>query len=508
MNPGSRVVVNTVAQYVRTLIGIVVMLYTSRVVLDSLGVDDFGIYSVVAGVINMLAFIKTSLAQTTQRYLSFNYGKGDSAMVQRVFNNSLFTQLLFSVLLCGLLLALTVPVMDHMLKIPEERQHAARIVYYLMIANIFVDMQSTPYLATLIARENIVYSSVVQILDSILKIPIAISLTMIAGDRLTWYSMMLFGICVINYICYRLFCMVKYPECRKRLSFRAVEKGVFREMFSFMGWNMYGTICVMGRSQGIAVLLNNFFTTAVNAAYGIGNSFTSQISFLSNSLCNAINPRIIKAEGAGNRARMLRLSEMSCKFSFLLLSMAAVPAIIYMDTILELWLKEVPEYTGLFCSYIVVATVLNLVSSNFYTASQAVGDVKRYNLYLSTIRVLTLPAAWLILRMGGNVRDVMICYLIFELSSTVARVIYAHVTMGLSYRAYFKNVILPVIPIVGVNIAVCWGLSLVLPGWWFLLTSAVSVFVIGGMTLLMGLSRDEREEVSLIWTRIKGRLSR
>ena len=508
MNPGSRVVVNTTAQYVRTFISVIVSLYTSRVVLDSLGQDDFGIYSVVGGVVAMLAFIKTSLAQTTQRYLSFNYGKQDEGMVQRVFNNSLFTQLLISVLLCGTLLALTVPVTEHMLKIPAERMQAAKVVYYLMIANIFVDMQSTPYLAALVARENIVYSSVVQILDSLLKIPIAVSLMMIAGDRLKWYSFMLFGICVVNYICYRVFCMVKYPECRKTLSLKSVDKSTFKEMFSFMGWNMYGSLCATGRSQGIAVLLNNFFTTAVNAAYGIGNAFFGQIAFLSNALCNAINPRIIKAEGSGNRERMLRLSEMSCKFSFLLLSMAAIPAFVYMDTILSLWLKEVPEYTAVFCNYILFATLLSLLAANFSTANQAVGDVKRYNLYLSTIRLLTIPAVWWLLWRGGNVKGVMICFVAFEIIATVARVVYMHLTVGLSYRSYFRNVVLPVIPVVGVNLAVCWGLSLVLHGWWFLLTSAVSVLVTGGMTLLAGLSVDEREEVSSIWKRIKGRMAR
>lgn len=508
MNPGSRVVVNTTAQYIRTFISVIVSLYTSRVVLDSLGQDDFGIYSVVGGVVAMLAFIKTSLAQTTQRYLSFNYGKQDTDMVQRVFNNSLFTQLLISVLLCGTLLALTVPVTEHMLKIPADRMQAAKVVYYLMIANIFVDMQSTPYLAALVARENIVYSSIVQILDSLLKIPIAVSLMMIAGDRLKWYSFMLFGICIVNYICYRVYCMIKYPECRKTLSFKTVDKNTFREMFSFMGWNMYGSLCAAGRSQGIAVLLNNFFTTAVNAAYGIGNSFFGQISFLSNALCNAINPRIIKAEGSGNRARMLRLSEMSCKFSFLLLTMAAIPAFVYMDTILSLWLKEVPEYTAIFCNYIMLATLLNLLSANFSTANQAVGDVRRYNLYISTIRILTIPVVWLLLWRGCGVKVVMICFMAFELAAAVVRVIYMHLTVGLSYRSYCRNVLLPVIPVVAVNLAVCWGLSRVLTGWWFLLTSAISVLVTGGMTLLAGLSRDERGELSVIWNRVKGRFGR
>lgn len=487
-----RVVVNTAAQYLRALISFVVTLYTARVVLANLGVSDYGIFSVIAGVVAMLSFIQGNLAKTSQRFLAFYQGKGDKATVVKVFNNCVCTQLIVAVALCGMLLALTPVVFRWLLNIAPDRLQSAHTVYYLTVGMLFFNLLSTPYLAALITRENIVYSSIVQIVDALLKLPIAISLIYISDNKLEWYSLMMAGITVFNLLCYYGYCRISYEEC-KGFSFRSFDGKMFKEMFSFMGWNVYGTACWTARTQGIALMLNNFFTVAINSAYGIANQVMGQISFVSNSLTNAINPRIIKAEGAGDRPRMLHLTEISCKYSFLLLSIIVIPAVLHMDTILGIWLKEVPEFTSMFCSWILVSALVDQLTVNLNAANHAVGNVKEFNLKLYSIKLLTLPVAWLILKMGWPLVWVMVDYLAFEAVCAAARLVFIHDTTGLSYRSYFRTVLLPVLPVLAVNTAACWLVSRHLSGWWFVVTFAVSAGVTIGMTLLTASKGSEKE---------------
>lgn len=507
MRASTRVAVNTSVQYLRTFVSIIITLYTSRVVLANLGVEDYGIFSLIGGVVALLAFIQNNLSRTTQRFLSYYHGKNDQAMIVKIFNNSVATQWIVSILLCGVLAMLADVLLEHLVNIPSGRQSAARCVYWLMIASLFVNLQSTPYLATLIARENIVYSSIVQMVDALLKIPVAVSLIWISDNRLEWYSGMSFLVVSLNFFMYYAYCKSKYAECRS-FSFRSFDRTLFREMFSFMGWNVYGTACIFGRTQGIAILLNRFFGTAVNAAFGIGGQVSGQIGFLSSALTTAINPQIIKAEGGGERKRMFRLSEISCKFSFLLMSVVAIPAIIYMPTLLKLWLKDVPEYTSMFCIAVILANQIDLLTLNLNTANQAIGNVKIYSICINTIKILTLPVAWYVLHLGKNPTAVMAVYVIFEALCAMSRLVFLHITVRLSVKQYLRNVFFMVIPPVAVNILICHYVSTYLTGWMFLVTGCISVIMTGAVTLLVGLRPDERMVLEGLTGRIFKRIKR
>ncbi len=439
----------------------------------------------------MLSFFQGNLSRTSQRYLSYYQGKGDKKTVVKIFNNCVTTQLIIAVALCGILLLCTPLVFRFLLNIDPSRLDTAKIVYLLAVGMLFFNLLSTPYLAALISRENIVYSSIIQIFDAFLKIPIAISLIYISGDKLTWYSIMTFSVCVLNTLCYYAYCRLKYYEC-KEFSFKSFDFAIFKDMFSFMGWNIYGTLCVTGRTQGIALLLNNFFTVAINSAYGIANQLMSQLSFISNALTIAMNPRIIKSEGAGDRQKMLRLTEISCKFSFLLLSIIIIPAVLHMDTILEIWLKNVPDYTSMFCKFILISALADQLTVNLAAANHAVGNVKQFNLRLYTIKIITLPVAYVLLKLHMPVYYVMIDYLVFEIICATARVVFIHQTIGLSIRGYLKNVLVSVVPSLLANIAVCLVVFRYFGGWWCLLTFVVSALITVVATILFGLKEDEK----------------
>lgn len=507
MKASTRVVVNTGVQYLRTIISIGITLYTSRIVLANLGDNDYGIYSLIGGVVSMLAFIQNNLASTTQRYLSYYRGKGDDRLVMILFNNSVCAQLIIAITLCLMLASSVNIVFNHIVNITPERITSARIVYWLMIGSLFINLQSTPYLAVLISRENIVYSSVVQMVDAILKIPIAISLIWISKGKLEWYSFMTFGIVLLNYLLYFIYCKKKYFECRQ-FKFSSFDIKICKSMFSFIGWNSYGTGCVIARTQGTAILLNNFFGTAINAAFGIANQLAGQLSFVSSSLTTAINPQIIKAEGAGNRNHMFRIAEISCKFSSLLFSIISIPAVIYMPTILSLWLENVPEYTAMFCSFIVISTQVDLFTLNLNTASQAIGNVKAYNLWINSIKAITIIIVYVALRIGMSPTIAMVGYVFVELICSIGRVIFDRIQYGIPVQQYARNVLFPIIPVLMMNIVICTFVSRYLTGILFILTGLISVFVIMVMTYVWGLKDDEREIFHNIFKSIMFRIKR
>lgn len=507
MKASSRVVVNTLAQYIRTVITIVIVLYTSRVVLANLGVDDFGIYSLVGGVISMLAFVRRNLSRTIQRFLSYHHGSGNKSMVVQIFNNSVCTQLFISMGLCLILLLCMPLIFNYLLNIPRGRIEAARVVYVLMIANLFFHMLSAPYEAALIARENIVFSSIVSVVDAILKIPVAISLIYISANKLEWYSVMMALIVFLNYIVFWLYCKWKYEEC-SHFSFRTFDRSLFVEMFSFMGWNVYGTMCITGRTQGVAILLNRFFSTAINAAFGLGGQVAGQIQFLSSALTTAINPQIIKAEGSGNRIRMFRLAEISCKFSFLLMNILAVPSLFYMDFLLNIWLKEVPPFTAMFCQMIILTELVDLTTLNLATANQAVGNVKVYSICIQTVKVMTLPVVWFVLYRGMGPFEVMVVYVTFEAICAISRLIFLHVNIKLSIGQFVRNVFAGTMPVFLLNLLACYFACQYFEGWLFVIGYAVSFLVTSMATWSLGLKQDEKEILCQILSKVKNIVSK
>ncbi len=491
MEKSTRVILNTIVQYIRTIITTIVALYTSRIVLSSLGVDDYGIYSLVGGVIGMLSFIQNNLSAATQRFLSYHQGRKDQQMVIKVFNNSLSTQIIITSFLCIILAICTQPIFNHLLNIPTHRIHSAHIVYWLMLVSLFFNMMSAPFLAALVSRENIVYSSLIQIIDAIIKVPIVLCLTIIQDNRLEWYSVMMVSVTIFNFLCYYIYARKKYDECQ-HFSMSDFDFKLCKEMLSFMSWFIYSSLCIVGRTQGIAILLNNFFTTAMNTAYGIGGALAGQLYFISAAISTAFRPRIIKTEGGGERQQMFRLSEISCKFAFILISMITIPMILHMDDVLSLWLEDVPDYTATFCIGILLAHWIDALTIDMGTANAAIGNVRTYLLLISTIKILTIPITLIVLIMDGQPFHVMSVYFIVEAFCSLSRVVFLHYTVQLSLTSFFNNVISKVTLPILTNITICYFVSLYCHGILFLITCVISVIVTSSMTYLLGLKNDEK----------------
>jgi len=498
MIASTRVVFNTSIQYLRSILSVIISLYTTRLVLKYLGSNDYGIYSLVGGVVAMLSFIKVSLASTTQRYLSFYQGKKDLQMQKSIFNNSVFTQFLISIAIITLLLLLQPYIFNKLLNIDVERIYAAKWVYRFMLISLFFTMQSTPYYATLISHENILFSTLVQIGETLSKIPIVIALTISTVDNLVLFSALSTFVQIVIYFVYQFYCKNKYSETRK-LNIRLFNKNVFKDMFSFMGWVVYSTGCVVGRTQGLAIILNKFFSTAINAAYGISWHLSGQVSFLSSSLLNAINPQIIRAEGEQNRKRMFRLAEIASKFSFLLLAMITIPSIIEMKTLLTIWLKDFPEYTVMFCQFILLTNLADQLTIGLVTANKAIGNIKNYSITINTIKLLTVPTAFICLRIGLPVISVMISLLLFELICAISRLFFLKISGGLSIIGFIQRVfmyeIIPIAATVAVSLVISNARNSNIS---FLYTFFASFFVMGLTAYFAGLTSDEKDIVNTL----------
>lgn len=437
----ARLIVNTGAQYARTIINLILSLYSARLILGALGIDDYGVFTLIAGVVSMLAFMTNAMVSTTQRFMSYHQTKSDLRVQQQIFGNSLIMHLLFSLGVLAFLELVGLFLFDGFLNIAPERIPAAKIVYQCAIAMILCSSITAPFKALLISHENLVYISIIDVLDGIFKVGVAFLLIYISHDKLVLYGYLMICIYALNLIAFSVYDFRKYKECVLP-KIKNFNKTYLKSMSSFVGWQLYSTGCVIGRTQGTAIILNKFFGTVVNAAFGIALQVSGAVNFISSGLVTSINPQIVKAEGSGDREKMFELAEAASKFSFLLLAMVVVPLTFVMPEVLKIWLGRVPEDAVLFCNVILYTALIDQITYGLTSANQAIGDIKWYSITINTIKILTLPALWLLLKCNVRLEIAIWIYAVIELICALSRLPFLKYTGGLKIRIYIKNVFL------------------------------------------------------------------
>lgn len=483
-------------------------LYTVRIVLNILGSDDFGLYSLIAGVVSLLAFITNALVQTTQRFVSYNQGKGDVERVKEIFCTSTFIHILLGVSV-GVFLELMSPLLfDGFLNIPIDRLNSAKIVYQVVEIMLVITFITSPFRALLISHENIVYISIIDVLDGILKFILALLLSISSIDLLVFYALSMLLVQVFNFVAFSIYSFRKYQECIiPRLSY--INKSCMKEIISFAGWNVYSTGCIVGRQQGVAIIINRLLGTVANAAYGIGFQLSGYTNFLSASLVNAIRPQIMRSEGSGNRERALWLSNIASKFSFFLLSAVCVPCMFEIDTILNVWLGNVPEYASTFSIMVLLTVVVDSVTGGLGHINQAVGNIKMYSVFMNTPKLLSIPISWLLLKYGFSVGIMAMSYVVIELLCTWMRVPFVSRTAGLNIRLFLSQVVaMEVVPII-VCIFTCYlCVNYMHFTWRFLATIGLSTITYVISIYYFGLTNNERLIISGIVNSIINRFKK
>ncbi len=500
MRASNRLIINTLAQYARTIINVLLSLYSARLVLLILGQSDFGLYSLVGGVVALLSFFTNSLVSATQRFLSIAQGKGNETEVKEVFNNSIITHLALGALVVLVFELLTPVFFNGFLNIPSGREHAAIMVYHQVVAMLFISFIMSPYRAALISRENIVYISAIDVIDGVLKLVLVLLLPYASIDKLIAYGWIMLGIRMFNFLAFAVYAHIKYEECSMP-SLSMFKFGYVKELIVFAWWKMYQNFCIAGRNQGMAIVLNKMMSTIVNAAYGIGMQLSGYFSFLSSSFVTAVGPQLMKAEGGSNRQHMLYLARFQSKISYLLLGMVAIPAIFEIDELLRIWLKDVPDYTALFGVMFLASALIDQLSTGLGAAIQATGKIKLYSIVAYTPKFLILPFGWLFLKLSWPMWTVALMFIIIEAICMALRLPITKITIDFSVRVYltyvFKAVFIPTLVIVAVSFAIVCLFDF---HWRFLLTFSISIPFYLISCYMFSLTEDEQEKAKKIWS--------
>jgi Na+-driven multidrug efflux pump len=441
MEPAKRILINTIAQYTKAIINTVLSLYTVRLILHILGQSDYGIMSVVGSIVGLLGFMTNALVVTTQRQLSFEYGKGNHDKTRRTFSNCFLLHLGIGVSLLVLLLSLEpLIVTPQMLNINAGRWEATHAIYKIVSFILFTTFLTAPFKALLIARENIIFISIIEVLDGFFKLAMALALPLIPADKLIVYGFIMLSIMLFEFIVFSLFDIANYPECSPRHFFADYNIGIIQLMSGFAGWTTYSMGAIAFRNQGIAWLINRFFGTVVNAAYGIANQLFSAFSFISSSVINAMNPQLMKAEGKGDHHHMLSMAEHESRIIVCMMSIVFIPLMIEIDGILDWWLVDVPPYTVLFSDTLLIMFLLDQFTTGLTSANQAMGRIRNYSLIMYTPQILIVPFSYVALKLHWGLYFVMGIFIATQILVTLARLPFMHHRAGLNIGHFVRKV--------------------------------------------------------------------
>lgn len=494
MTNSKRIAKNTLMLYFRQILIMLVSLYTVRVVLNVLGAEDYGVYNVVAGVVTMFSFLSGAMATASQRYFSYDLGKNDIEHLKTSFSVTFQIYILLALIVILIAETLGLWFVNNKLVIPSERMFAANWNYQAAIVSFLFTLITTPYMASIIAHENMNVYAYVSIIEAALKLGIVFLLKILPYDKLSLYGILLAIIALINTSIYRFYCHKYYEECKFRF---VKEPKLFKEMISYSGWNLFGSIAGVVKNQITNILLNLYFGAVVNAARGIAFQVNSAVASFGQNFTVALRPPIIKGYASEEKEKAYILVCRGSKFTFFLLYLFALPLFLEMNTVLRLWLKKPPEQSVLFTRLIIIETVIISVSYSIMTLVQATGKIRLYQGVVGGILLLNLPFSYIALRMGADAYVVMVIAILVEIMAFFARMIIVRYLTSFSIKQFFLKAIFPCI-----FVAI---LSAILPCFVFVfmeesifrlcITIIVSVISIGSCVLFIGMNKSERQSV-------------
>lgn len=489
----TRIAKNTLMLYGRMLFSMVVSLYTSRVVLNTLGVEDYGIYGVVGGLVAMFSLISNSLSSSVSRFLTFELGRDDKERLGRAFS----TSLLIHIILAGIFIvaAETIGVwfVNNKMTIPTERMYAANWVFQASIVSFVFGLFSVPYNASIVSHEKMSAFAYIGILDTILRLFVVLFIAYSPWqfDRLIVYSVLLVFVSILLQGIYLIYCRRHFEECRLRVSF---DKGLWKEISSFAGWNFIGCTAGMLKDQGVNILLNLFAGPVLNAARGVATTVNGAVANFAKNFMTAINPQITKSYASNDHEYVTYLVERGSRFSYYILMFLAIPILLETDFLLTVWLKQYPEHTVNFVRLVIILSMVDTLSNSLITLQNATGKIRNYQLAVGGILLLNFPLSYLCLEMGLEPESTYVVAIVIAVFCLFARLLFVRKTTALSMSQFLKNVVLNVILVTAVSVVlplVCY--SIMSAGWGrFLCVGFASVISSTLAIMCVGCSVGER----------------
>lgn len=490
-----RIAKNTLMLYFRQILILLVSLYTVRVVLNTLGVEDYGIYNVVGGIVSFFSFLSGTMASATQRFFSFALGQHDYDKLKRTFSVNLLIYGAIAVIALILLETVGLWFVNEQLHVPAERFDAVIWIYHLSVFMFIATIFSTPFMAIIIAHEDMQIYAYVSIAEVLMKLSVVFLLVYMPWDKLELYGLLTFIVSVITTAIYVVICIRKYSECQFRKLYW--DKELLGEIVGFTGWTLFGQVTTVGRNQAVTILLNQTFNPVIVAARAIAVNITAQINVFSSNFNTGIYPSIIKSYAADDKKQMFMLLFNGSKITFFLMWVFALPLFLEMDMILKIWLKNPPEFAVLFTRLALVEVLINSISLPIATAARAPGKMKVYELSLGCIQVIIFVASWAVLKMGAAAYSVFVVAILANVMMFVVRLILVRKLIGLPLNPYLRQVALPVSLVTLVSFIPSYGIHLLLPrGFIFTCITIISSIVITAFSMYsIGLDKDLREKV-------------
>lgn len=486
---------NTLLLYGRMLITIIVGLYTSRVVLQNLGFNDYGIYNLVGSIVTMLTFLNVGMAGASQRYISYALGRGDLKSLKNVFCTSVLTHNTIAILAILLFESIGLWVVNFKLVIDPDRIFAANWVFQCSILTFALSVISVPYSACVVAHERMGQFAYISVLETVLKLLVALCIMFSSWDKLILYATLLMFIQVLVRIIYVVYCKHSFMECTYKFKF---DKALYKEMFAFAGWGCVGNMGFSLKDQCSNIILNLFFGTVVNAARGVAIQVNSIINSFAMNFTMAMNPQITKQYAAGNIERSQSLAYAGSKYAFFLLSMICIPFLINEHYVLRLWLGDVPPYTDIFVYITLIASCVYAFTHTISTAIIATGHVKWFQSILAIILLLDVPLAYIILLFGGEPYWALMPSIMTNSLSLLFRIyLIKHYISSYSIKKYIVNIVLRS----SIVVILAFGVSYYVGSLYdenfinVLLTSGISVMILMFFIYVLGLEQNERKMI-------------
>ncbi len=493
-----RIAKNTLMLYFRQILILLVSLYTVRVVLDVLGVEDFGIYNVVGGIVMLFSFLSGTMASATQRFFSFALGERDTEKLKKTFSVNLIIYFAIAIIAVVLLETLGMWYVKNHLKIPAERYDAVIFLFHFSIITFIGTMLAAPFMAIIIAHEDMHIYAYVSIIEVLMKLGVVFMLLYVPFDKLELYGILLFIVSIINLMIYVAVCLKKYAECQFRKYYW--DKVLFKQILDFTGWTLFGQVSTVTRNQAVTILLNQSFNPVVVAARAVAINISGKINMFSANFNVGLYPPIIKSYSSGDKEGTFRLIFNGSKMTFFLMWVFALPIFIEMEMILGLWLKEVPEYAVLFTRLSLVESLILSISLPLATAARAPGKMKVYELTLGIMQLLIFVFAWVVLKLGYPAYSVFVVAIIVNLAMFIVRLVIVSKLIDLSVIKYLKQVALPVLAIVFISSALSLTLKLCIPEG-IIFTILIGFFCVTVSSLAMyffGLNREWKQKINKI----------
>lgn len=502
-----RIAKNTLLLYFRMLFLMAVSLYTSRVVLNALGVEDFGIYNVVGGVVAMFSMLSGSLSSAITRFITYELGTGNRENLKKIFSSAVTIQAGLAVLFILIAEAAGVWFLNVKMNIPDARMAAANWVFQLSVLTFAVNLISVPYNASIIAHERMSAFAYISILEATGKLGIAFLIVISPIDKLVFYAVLMCMVALVVRVAYGAYCKRHFEECTYRFIF---DRDLLKRMFGFAGWNFIGAASAVLRDQGGNIVINLFCGPAVNAARGIAFQVNTAVHGFVTNFMTALNPQITKSYAAGDRDYMMTLIYQGARLSFYMLLLLSLPVLVNTHYILGLWLKTVPGHTVLFVQLVLLFGMSESISNPLITAMLATGRIRNYQLVVGGLQMMNLPVSYILLRMGMFPEVVIVVAIVISQCCLAARLLMLRGMIGLSVRKYMKKVYVNVLVVTAMAAILPFLLSTKLEESFlnFVLLCFVALICTGTTIYYVGCDKTERQFVLNKLHTIKNKLNK